>query len=234
MLETIGRTRLRDVVAQRIQQYIADEGLRPGDRLPTEGELATRFGVSRLSLREATKSLEFIGVLEARPGRGLTVGRMRMERITGYLGLNPALQEADPAVLIDTRVIIETGVLPHVARRMKDDPALYDGLSGINARLRDARTLQRWVTLDIEFHRSLIEASGLTPLMAFADVLAVFFQRFRESVRKAEWSGGVVAHQAILDDLRAGRVSRAETQLRTHIESHRTRIVGPAKGEPAE
>jgi DNA-binding FadR family transcriptional regulator len=35
--------------------------LKPGDRLPTENELAAGFGVNRLSLREATKALEFLG-----------------------------------------------------------------------------------------------------------------------------------------------------------------------------
>jgi DNA-binding GntR family transcriptional regulator len=60
--------------------------------------------------------------------------------------------------------------------------------------------------------------------MAFTDVLAVFFRRFRESVRKAEWSGGIESHQRVIDALKAGRVQQADRELRTHIESHRERI----------
>lgn len=223
MLEAVERPKLREVVASRLKRYIAEENLRAGDRLPTETELAVRFGVSRLSLREATKALEFLGIVESKPGRGLTVGRVNMERVTEYLGFHPALHDVSPDELIDTRIVIEAGVLPQVGRRMKQDASLYESLSRINGELRHARTLQRWVELDIAFHRGLIAASGLSPLLAFGDVLAVFFQRFRESVKKGEWAKGVESHQRIIDSLRAGRVAEAEREVRAHIESHRGR-----------
>ena len=224
MFDTIERSKLRDVVAGRLKTFIIEGNLKSGDRLPTEAELATRFGVSRLSLREATKSLEFLGIVEARPGRGLIVGSVNMERVTEYLGFHPAMHDVSPEELIDTRVLIEAGVLPHVARRMKQDASLYESLNAMNAQLRQARSLTRWVELDIAFHRELICASGLSPLMAFTDVLAVFFRRFRESVRKAEWSAGIDGHQKVIDALKAGRVQEADRALRTHIESHRERI----------
>lgn len=224
MLDTVDRPKLRDVVAQRLKTFISDENLKSGDRLPTETELATKFGVSRLSLREATKALEFIGIVESKPGRGLTVGRVNMERVTEYLGFHPALHDVSPLELIDTRVVIEAGVLPQVAARMKRDPAIYPSLNAINEELRQARTVQRWLELDIAFHRGLIAASGLSPLLAFGDLLAVFFQRFRESVKVAEWAKGVESHQRILDALASGRVREAGRDLRDHIESHRGRL----------
>jgi DNA-binding GntR family transcriptional regulator len=107
---------------------------------------------------------------------------------------------------------------------MKQNTQLYDRLNAINAELRQARSLVRWVELDIAFHRELICASGLSPLMAFTDVLSVFFKRFRESVKKAEWSDGIESHQRIIDALKLGRVREADQELRTHIESHRERL----------
>jgi GntR family transcriptional repressor for pyruvate dehydrogenase complex len=224
MLDTVGRPTIRDVVARRLKTFIADGNMKPDDRLPTEAQLAGRFGVSRLSLREATRSLEFLGIVEARPGRGLTVGRVNMERVTESLGFHPALHDVAPAVLIDTRVVVEAGVLPRVAAQMKRNASLYEGLHTINAELRQARTLRRRVELDIAFHRGLIAASGLAPLPAFGDVLAMFFQRFRESVKRAEWVDGVASHQTIIDALRAGRVRTAEREPRAHIESHRAHV----------
>ena len=84
--------------------------------------------------------------------------------------------------------------------------------------------MQRWVESDMAFHRELISASGLFPLMAFSDVLDVFFQRFRESIKKAEWAKGIDGHQRIIDALRLGRVEDSEKCLRVHIESHRGRV----------
>jgi DNA-binding FadR family transcriptional regulator len=224
VLKTIQRAKLSDLVATRLKSFIVDEKLSPGDRLPTEAELALKFGVSRLSLREATKSLEFLGILDAKPGRGLTVGRVNMERVTEYLGFHPAMHDVTPTELIDTRVVIETGVLPYVAQRMQLDETLFETLNQINSDLRQAKSLQRWVELDIAFHRQLIVVSGLRPLTAFGDVLAVFFQRFRESVKKAEWSDGIASHQKIIDSLRGGDLLVADQVLRAHIESHRDRL----------
>ncbi len=224
MLEAVGRPKIRDLVATRLKSYIADGNLKPGDRLPTETELATKFGVSRLSLREATKSLEFLGIVESRPGRGLTVGRIRMDRVTEFLGFHPALHDVSPTELIETRLVIEAGALPRVAERMKRDHTLYESLNDINAGLRRARALQRRVELDIAFHRGLIAASGLSPLLAFGDVLAVFFRRFHESLKKAQWESGIEGHQRIIDALRAGRVPEADRELRAHIESHGGRL----------
>lgn len=147
-----------------------------------------------------------------------------MERVTEYLGFHPALHSVAPEELIDTRVLIETGVLPHVARRMQTSHEIFDRLAGINDELRRTRSLQRWVELDIAFHRGLIEASGLSPLLAFGDLLAVFFQRFRESVKKAEWKQGIESHQLILESLRDDDIELASTELRSHIESHRDRL----------
>lgn len=221
MLKTVKRTKIRDVVALRLKNYIAEETLKPGDRLPTETELAARFGVNRLSLREATKALEFLGIVDAKPGRGLTVGRIDMQRIVEHLGFHPALHDVAPDELIDTRIIVETGVLPFVSRRMREDDSIHATLSRINAELRQARSLRKFVELDIEFHHELVAASGLAPLMAFSDMLVVFFRRFLESVKKAQWQRGLDSHQFIIDALQAGKVAAADKRLRSHIESHR-------------
>jgi GntR family transcriptional regulator, transcriptional repressor for pyruvate dehydrogenase complex len=224
MLGTLPRRKIRDVVAERLKSYIISEELVPGDRLPTETELAVSFGVSRLSLREATKALEFLGIVESRTGVGLTVGQIDMQRVTGHLGFHPALHNADPQQLIDSRVIVEIGVLPHVSRRMTEDAAIHAALQSIVDRSTAARKLEDWIELDIEFHRALIEASGLLPLVAFGDLLQVFFRQFRDSVKKAEWKAGIASHQQIIDDLRDQKVERATLELKAHIESHRQRI----------
>jgi DNA-binding FadR family transcriptional regulator len=223
-MQTLRRPKVRDQVANQIQQYIVEQKLSPGDRLPTESKLAETFGISRLSLREATKALEFLGIVESKTGVGLTVGRIDIGRVTEHLTFHSDLLDADPQQLIDSRVILETGVLPHVVRRMKADSSIEPQLRTLVDRFRSARDLKTWIALDIEFHRTLLEASGLRPLVAFGELLHVFFQRFRESVKKAEWKVGVESHQRIVDSLAAGNVAAATSELRMHIESHRERL----------
>ncbi len=223
-MKTLRRPKIRDQATEQIKKYIVERKLTSGDRLPTETQLAETLGISRLSLREATKALEFLGIVESKPGVGLTVGRIDMGRVTEHLGFHAGLLDVDPQQLIDSRVILETGVLPHVARRMKVDPAIEARLRELVERFRSASDLKLWIDLDIEFHRSLLDASGLQPLVAFGDLLHVFFQRFRESVQRAEWRKGVESHQRLVQELARGHVEAATAELRKHIESHKERI----------
>jgi len=62
-----------ELAAERILEFIGESRLRPGDRLPTENELATRLGTSRTVVREAVKILSAIGRVSAQKGRGLYV-----------------------------------------------------------------------------------------------------------------------------------------------------------------
>jgi GntR family transcriptional regulator, transcriptional repressor for pyruvate dehydrogenase complex len=173
------------------------------DRRPTETQLAKKFGIRRLSVREVTKSLEFLGILESKIGVGLTVGRINMQRVTKHLGFHAGLLDADPRQLIDSRVIIETGVWPHVVRRMANDPSIETHLRDLVEQFRTARDLKACIALDIPFHHSLVEASGLQPLVAFGDLLDAFFQRFREAIRKVEFrTVGFENHRRIVDHLK--------------------------------
>lgn len=223
-MQTLRRSKVRDQATEQIKRYIVERKLVPGDRLPTETQLAETLGISRLSLREATKALEFLGIVKSKTGVGLTVGRIDMERVTEHLGFHAGLLDVDPQQLIDSRVILETGVLPHVVRRMQDDPAIETGLREIVRQFESARDLKIFIVLDIQFHRLLLEASGLQPLVAFGDLLHVFFQRFRESVKQAGWKKGVESHRRLVDFLSNGKLDAATAELRKHIESHKERL----------
>jgi len=224
ILKALPRRKIRDQAAEQIKELIATGQLGPGDRLPTESELAETFGISRLSVREATKALEYLGIVEAKTGVGLTVGQIDLERVTEHLVFHPALHRTDPLQLIDTRVIIETGALSHVAQRIAEDNSTYERLQSLVDRSRSARKLQSWIDLDIEFHRTLLESSGLTPLVAFGDLLHVFFQRFRENIKKAQWLEGAESHRRIIESLQAGDIATATDELRQHIEFHKSKV----------
>src|SRR5436305_1829166 len=107
---------------------------------------------------------------------------------------------------------------------MVEDLSIRERLQGLVDRFRLASDLKTFIDLDIEFHRTLLESSGLEPLVAFGDLLHVFFRRFRESVKKAGWKVGIESHQRIVDLLATGDSQAAACELRRHIESHLERI----------
>ncbi len=216
--------RLSDQVAHQIRLYIQEHRLMPGDRLPTELVLAERLGVSRAAVREATKGLESLGLVETAPRRGLRVGRLDFSRVAPWLQFHPSIRDSAPIQLIETRIIIETGALPFVMQRMADDSSIYVRLHEINQLVRHATTLDEWIPRDIAFHHQLLESCGLKPLMAFGELLEAFFTRFRESVQQAEWKDGADSHQRLIDLLREGDLASACVVIRQHIESHKERL----------
>jgi GntR family transcriptional repressor for pyruvate dehydrogenase complex len=221
MHRPIERRKLNEVVAERIKQYILDNGLKPGDRLPTEQELSERFGVSRVSTREATRALGFLGIIDAAPRRGLVVGHVDMKRLTSYLGFHLAISNFALGPLLDARTLIETGALPHVMEQMANDPALHARLTAAADRVRDAHDLDARVEADVAFHRALLDASGIEPLLVFHDLLTIFFDRFRRSVSRGDWDNGMKQHQKILDALRDGDLKCACDTLKAHLSYHK-------------
>jgi GntR family transcriptional regulator, transcriptional repressor for pyruvate dehydrogenase complex len=207
-----------ELVAEGIKRLILDEGLKQHDRLPTEKQLAVRFGVSRVAVREATKALGFLGILRAAPRRGLTVGDVDMSRVTAYLGFHLALNDYPKKQLWQTRFVIETGALPYVAQKMADDPALFDSLRAIIEAARHSTEFERRLQSDIEFHRTLVEISGIGPLVAFNDLLQIFFRQLRNPDMSLEqWGTTVKQHTRLIDCLRAGDLAGARHTLHVHF-----------------
>lgn len=69
----IERTSLSDRVAEELQAMIRSGEYKPGDKLPTEGELMEKFSVSRITVREAVRKLRTMGLVEVRQGDGTFV-----------------------------------------------------------------------------------------------------------------------------------------------------------------
>ena len=119
MNSKIQRTSLQSEIIRYIQNYIQENGLKPGDRLPSQEKLIEMMGVSRTSLREAMKTLEARNVLEAKNGKGIYVGS---QEVNDLLRLIDFAKEKE--LLLDTlevRKILEREDTAH------GDPLRYPG-----------------------------------------------------------------------------------------------------------
>ena len=69
-MKTVERVSVVQQVVTNIQQYIQEEEIAVGSKLPTEMELCDKMGVGRGTIREAMRILQAKGIVEIRPGRG--------------------------------------------------------------------------------------------------------------------------------------------------------------------
>jgi DNA-binding FadR family transcriptional regulator len=217
----IKKKNLSELVAAKIKDYILEKSLSTGDRLPTEQEFAELFGVSRTCIREATKALSFLGIIHSAPRQGLTVGKVDMQRVTDYLGFHMALNNYPREQLLKTRLVLELGAMSETSRNLAKDAGLVKKLLALNNDLKKAETTEDFIRGDVAFHQALLEASQIEPLIAFNELMQVFFKRFQEEVSKGQWRSGILQHEQIVRLLREGKIIVAERILRTHLEYYR-------------
>ena len=104
--EAIRRNKVYEEVAKQIERLILQK-LQPGDKLPSERELAEMLGVSRSSIRDAIRSLELIGMVEPRQGAGTVVREISADSVINPLSTLLTRQRQSVTELLDFRKMLE-------------------------------------------------------------------------------------------------------------------------------
>ncbi len=158
--QKINPERVADSVVKQVEQLILRGILRPGERLPSERELAERLGVSRPSLREAVADLESRGLLKTRAGSGVYVADVLGSAFSEPLiALFSSHQEALFDYIAFRRDL--EGLAAERAARMSSDTDLkviskvFDKMETAHAKRNPAEE----AALDAEFHMAIVEAS---------------------------------------------------------------------------
>ena len=119
MANKIQRTSLQLEIIRYIQNYIEENDLKAGDRLPSQEQLLEMMGVSRTSLREAMKTLEARNVLEVRNGKGVYVGT---QKESAFLSLIDFTREKGKLLeALEVRKILEREILRMVIHTVTEE-----------------------------------------------------------------------------------------------------------------
>lgn len=215
---------LSEQTARQLLDYAMKEGLKFGDKLPNEEQLAERFMVSRVSLREAVNGLKFLGLLDSAPRRGTTIAPMDFNRLAQYVGFHMTFSPMSEEELLEARLIIEEGQLQLVARNLTEEA--YSELTILARQCqRDqdtAEEIQRTMKADLDFHRALLRVGGNHALIAFSKLLEAFFIRLEkhpgtvaDSHRTAE------EHLMLVNALRENNLEFARGIIKKHLSTHR-------------
>jgi DNA-binding FadR family transcriptional regulator len=162
--ETAARTTVTERAIEEIKAKIASGELAPGQRLPTERDLAAELGLSRSSMREAIRALIVMGVLEARHGAGIYVTRLEPGDLLETFGVVAEISRGSTLLhLVQVRKILEPAAAAAAAARI-DEAGLARLRAEMNAMERGT-TAEEIVGHDLEFHRIITEAAA-NPVLA--------------------------------------------------------------------
>lgn len=106
------------LVREYIRSLIVSQGLKAGDMLPCEGEIAAALEISKSCVREATHALESIGLIEIRHGIGLVLRDFNLDAIGDIFNYGFALDPGIVLDLYDLRRQLETSLMPRVVQHI--------------------------------------------------------------------------------------------------------------------
>jgi GntR family transcriptional regulator, transcriptional repressor for pyruvate dehydrogenase complex len=228
-LRPVEPTRLADHVVAQIQELVLAEGLEPGDRLPSERDLAARLGTSRAVVSQALRTLSLMGLVEVRPGSGAYVARNPEAMMLASLDLLLRAHDDSVYALAELRFWLESiGAREALARAAHAHVA---ALEAAVERLRaSAGRTSAWITTDTMFHAALVRAAGnpyLTPLYesVHTALVSVTYEKWVEQDIAPAWLSGdswrtqLDLHEPIMEAVRRGDEAGLAVALRAHHEA---------------
>lgn len=229
-----------DIIRQ-IREAILGGKLRAGDRLPTEKELVTKFGVSKHTLREAVRALEAMGFLTVRKGAGggPVVLEVDMKTTRDSIANFLHFQNISVRDLSEVRKLFE----PYLTR-LACERLSREGVEKLEARnLACREALAHGESMrenEIDFHRILAAASGNPVLLMMVDFVNSLLSDSKAHLRPGlAFSEEVLAaHERILAAIKKGDAELAGTEMCRHVcdveaalEVLRAEKTGGMKGE---
>jgi len=206
-------------IEKQIVSLVASEQLRPGDRLPSERELAVLLGVSRPPVREAVKSLQAKGLLEVRHGQGIFIAPPYAEHT-----LRTTLREQQMTLseLFAMREILEVPAagLAAEANHTNAIKAAAAALEHLNeSAARDSVDHLELGRLDAEFHLAIVKAAGNRFLNQTVGVLQEVISSGMETTLKipGRVQRSRADHAKIMAAIEAGDAAAARRAARQHI-----------------
>jgi GntR family transcriptional repressor for pyruvate dehydrogenase complex len=220
MYTPIHSGRLYEKIVEQIETLILRGKLQPGDKLPSERELAEQFAVSRTAVREAMKTLTHKGLIEVSPGRGTYVTDGTTQAVRHSLGLMIKLGlEEGTRHLVEVREILEPEIATMAAQRRKEEhlAAMRNAVAVMDDSMNDVGT---FIEADLDFHLALAEATQNPLILMLIDTMVDLLRGLRERI--AQVQGGMQRaqhhHKRILAAIEAGDTEAARQAMHAHMQ----------------
>ena len=233
--------KIAERVTDQIEHLILNGILRPGQRLPSERELAERFGVSRPSVREAVAAMEEDGLLVSRANSGIFVADALNSLFSESLTKLFSKHERAIFDYIDFRRDIECVAADYVIKH--GSPSDFEVVNQAFLRMEAAHSAGKRADeaqLDAEFHFSIIEAGHnvvmLHMMRAMYEMLAngVLFNRKAMFAQKTSRAELLDAHRRINDAIQARESEEAQRAIRDHLNFIKSALERKFEKERAE
>jgi GntR family transcriptional regulator, transcriptional repressor for pyruvate dehydrogenase complex len=226
----------RDRVVEHVRSLIEQGGLRPGDRLPSERDLALELGVSRPSVRSGLEALESMGVVVSRRGAGTFIADGPPDLGAEPLSLLASLHGFTPNEMFEARLVLEVGVAGLAAEHADGErlAAMAEEVTEMFASLEDPAAFLRH---DVRFHQAVASGCGNRVLAALMEMVsAQFYELRKETIARArDLREAAEMHRRIFRAIRARDAEAARAAMHEHLKmAQHAQTLEAEPGEPGE
>lgn len=214
------RARVTEEIVRAIQAQISRGELKPGDQLPPERQLATRFQASRGSIREALRALELSGLINSRQGGGNYVARSLPSALTVPLGHYLERQRHALVDLYEAREMLEPRLAFLAAERATrgDIERLRVALERQEQDL-DSHDATTAYNADRAFHQAVAEAAGNQTFIKLHNYLSDLVSESRRELvdSHARREQAIVDHRQVFEAIASGDGPAASAAMLQHL-----------------
>jgi GntR family transcriptional repressor for pyruvate dehydrogenase complex len=222
MFRPVNAGRISSMIVDQIRVLIRDGQLSAGDRLPSERELGERFGVSRVTVREALRGLEANGLVTIKVGAngGAFVTAPTSALVGEGLSDLLSLSVVTPVEVTEARQVLELAIVPLVCERAdeEDIAALTEICDRADAALHS--DVEYPVSLSAEFHTRMAQATHNPAVAMFAQsfhgpMLASLLRAQEEDPKVGVL--GTTEHREFVAAVQQRDVEKATAVMREHL-----------------
>lgn len=220
--QPIKTKKIYEEIVEQLKELITSGELKPGDKLPSEREMAESLGVSRASVREALTTLEAIGILDIRSGEGTYVKKTSSSQTFEPLALVLAVERNPGAQLMEVRRVLESesAALAAIRATPEDLEKIEESLE----KMKSAAAIPLAVEFDLKFHFAIAEATKNTILLRMMNTVADLMHNTFRNDREALYANSqhkkqiIKQHEAIFQAIKEHKPDEAKLKMLEHID----------------
>lgn len=213
----IRKSTISETIINQIIDMITQGIIKPGQRLPSERELAELMSVSRPSVREAMHALQYMGIIEIRSGEGTYLNK-DSTLVTDHFKLKYLLYKYSVIELRESRKILEKEIVSLAVERATEEDKNYLK-QAFNQTLNSQDDAEQFFLAGFDFHLALARA-------AHNEFLAVLLSTTRDLLieehgiflrEKGQIKQAVISHEKILYAILEGKKEEATNEMMLHL-----------------
>ena len=208
-LHALDKKDIREQVFDQLLSQITTGKWKPGEKIPSENELTSIMGVSRISVREAIQKLAAMDLVETYRGKGTFVKEFTTNNYLKSLTPMLLMTPGDILFVVEYRRILEVGIIDRYTRNTTERDIVFLSRTLDKMKQYYRTNLKKYTKYDLEFHMKLYEMTGNPFIIKISNLIYdILSAAMKEAVTERGAEEGIDFHSKMLEYIKTGDVPK--------------------------